>query len=158
MSHRAHNPRRVKIHRSYSVDEAARLFDVHKNTIREWIARGLPTIDQRRPLLILGSALAEFVKHRRLNRKSPCAPGQIYCVRCRCPQHPAGNMADYTPITATGGNLVGICPACHTLMYRRVNLAKLDAARGNLEVSLPDGARRIDESGNPSVNHDFTRE
>lgn len=134
------------------------MLGVHKNTIRDWIRRGLPVIDQRRPALILGAALADFITRRYSSNKRPCAPGQIYCVRCRCPQHPAGGIADYQPITATSGNLVGICPACDAFMYRRVSRAKLDHARGILDVSLPEALRHIDESSNPSVNHDFKRE
>lgn len=158
MSRRSCNPRLVKIHRSYSVEEAARLLHIHKNTIRDWIRRGLPTIDQRRPVLILGRELAEFLARRRRNSKRPCAAGQIYCVRCRCPQNPAGDMADYRPLTATGGNLVGICPDCNALIYRRVSLAKLDIARGDLEVSRPEAGRRIDEIASPSVIRDLVRE
>jgi hypothetical protein len=33
--------------------EVASLFGVHKNTVREWVKRGLPTNDDRRPMLIL---------------------------------------------------------------------------------------------------------
>ncbi|MBS0556999.1 MAG: helix-turn-helix domain-containing protein [Proteobacteria bacterium] len=158
MSRRACNPRRVKIHRNYSVEDAAKLLHLHKNTIREWIRHGLPVIDDRRPVLILGSDLSDYLARRRSSKKRPCGPGQIYCVRCRCPQHPAGDMADYEPITTTSGNLVGLCPACNALMYRRVNCVKLDAARGNLEVSLAEAQQHIVESSNPSVNRDFTRE
>lgn len=124
------------------MDEAARVLSVHRNTIREWIRRGLPIIDQRRPILILGRELGDFLTRRRSNRKRPCGAGQIYCVRCRCPQQPAGNMADYQPVTATSGNLVGICPACETFMYRRVSLVKLDAIRGSLEVGGPAAGQR----------------
>ena len=159
MSCRMRNPRLVKIHRNYSVEEAAKLLHVHKNTVRDWIVhRGLPVIDQRRPVLILGKALADFLTHRNRSNKHPCAPGQIYCVRCRCPQHPAGRMADYKPVTATSGNLVGICPTCDALIYRRISLAKIGAASGNLEVSMPEALQHIDESSNPSVNLDFARE
>ena len=42
------NPRLAKIHRSYTVDEIATLYGVHRNTVRAWIARGLATVDQRR--------------------------------------------------------------------------------------------------------------
>lgn len=147
----------MKIHRNYSVEDAAKLLHVHKNTIREWIRHGLPVINERRPVLILGSDLSEYLVRRRSSKKRPCGPGQIYCVRCRCPQHPAGDMADYEPITTTSGNLVGMCPVCDALMYRRVNRAKLDAARGNLEVSLAEAQQHIGESSNPSVNRDFTR-
>ena len=54
------NQRLVKIHRSYTVEEIARL-NVHKNTIRGWIRGGLPTIDARRPTLITGSDLRRFL-------------------------------------------------------------------------------------------------
>ena len=59
------NPRRVKIHRSYTVDEAAMLFRVHKNTVRTWLKSGLHPIDGRRPILILGRQLVRFLHARR---------------------------------------------------------------------------------------------
>jgi hypothetical protein len=155
---RARGHRLVKIHRSYSVEEAAKVLRVHKNTVREWLRCGLPAIDEHRPLVILGRELASFLDRRRRANKRPCAQGQIYCVRCRCPQYPAGGMADYLPLTATGGNLVGMCPTCDTLMYRRVNLAKLGAVRGILDVQLPEAMQHIDESHSPSVNSDFAQE
>jgi excisionase family DNA binding protein len=157
MTRRA-GPRAVRIHRSYSVEEAAKLLHVHKNTVREWLRHGLPAIDQRRPLLILGRELASFLDRRRRANKRPCAPGQIYCVRCRCPQAPAGSIADYLPMTATVGDLIGMCPVCDALMYRRVSLLRLGEVRGNLNVQLPVAMQRIDESRSPSVNHDFARE
>ena len=154
---RSANPRLVKIHRNYTIGEAAELLNVHKNTIRAWIDSGLATIDKRRPCLILGSSLADFLTRRRRSRKRPCTDGQIYCVRCRTPRHPAGDVADYNPITPTSGNLVGICPGCEGLIYRRVNLANLALVRGQLDVNLPEAQGRIDEDIDPSVNRDFKR-
>jgi hypothetical protein len=46
--------RRVKIHRNYDVDEAARTLKTAKGTIRRWIKNGLRTTDQRKPFLIRG--------------------------------------------------------------------------------------------------------
>jgi transposase-like protein len=46
------NPRLVKLHRNYSVEEIARLFDLHKNTVRHWLKQGLAAIDDRRPRLV----------------------------------------------------------------------------------------------------------
>jgi len=49
------NYRRVKTHRSYTVEEIASLLDLHKNSVRTWVKAGLPTCDGQRPMLILGS-------------------------------------------------------------------------------------------------------
>ena len=110
MRKRRPNPRLVKIHRSYTVEEVARLFGTHKNTVRAWVKAGLPTCDSKRPTLILGRELAAYLQARRTKNKRPCQPGEIYCVRCRAPKSPAGDMAEYQPITARLGNLVGHLP------------------------------------------------
>jgi Helix-turn-helix domain len=148
------NPRRVKIHRTYTIEEAARLFEAHKNTIRRWLKEGLLAIDANRPTLIHGRDLAAFLDTRRRQSRQACGPGRIYCVKCRGPKEPAGGMADYIPMWPTSGNLRGICPACHTLIHRRVSLAKLDQVRGSLDVTFPHPDRRIGESTVPSLNCD----
>ena len=139
------NPRRVKIHRSYTVEEAARLFGVHKNTVRGWLKAGLQTIDGRRPILILGRQLASFLHARRERRRQRCRAGEFYCFRCRAPRDSAAGTADYLPITASSGNLRAMCADCGTRMYRRVSFHKLAAAAGDLQVTLPQAQQRIVE-------------
>ena len=108
MSKRHPNPRLAKIHRNHTVEEIAELYRVHKNTVRAWIKEGLPTIDDRRPTLVLGCDLRDFLTVRRQKNKRPCQDGEIYCLRCRVPRVPAGNMADYRPLTPALGHLIGI--------------------------------------------------
>jgi excisionase family DNA binding protein len=151
------NPRLVKIHRTYTVDEAARLLGHHKNTIRSWIKQGLPTIDQQRPLLIHGQDLRGFLEAKRKALKQTCRPGEIYCVGCRAPKSPAGRMADYVPSSATSGYLRGICPDCGSLIHRRVSSAKLELVAADLEVTDQRAPSRIGGSADPSVNSDFNR-
>lgn len=132
------NHRLAKIHRNYTIPEVASLFGLHRNTVRAWIKQGLPTCDARRPTLILGKDLAAFLEARRLKNKRTCQPGEIYCVRCREPRQPGGNMADYRPAEVGHGSLVGICDVCDSMIYRRVNLAKLEEVRGTLDVRIPE--------------------
>ena len=155
MRKRHPNPRLAKIHRNYTVDEVANLFDVHRNTVREWVKRGLPTNDGKRPMLILGRDLVAFLTARRAKNKRTCQPGEIYCVRCRAPRAPAGDMVDYEPVTVTLGNLVAICSACETMIYRRVSLAKLAHVRGKLDITMPQALEHIGESAQPTVNRDL---
>jgi hypothetical protein len=151
------NPRLVKVHRNYSVEEVARLFGLHKNTVRSWLKLGLAAIDDRRPILILGRELSRFLHERRQKAKQACGPGRIYCIACRAPKVPAGKMAECTPIGLLAGNLCGICPDCNRLIYRRVNLAKIDAVRCDLEITFTQPRARIGESAVLSVNCNFRR-
>lgn len=155
MAQRLPNPRRAKIHRNYTVEEVAGLYGVHRNTVRQWIKQGLPICDDQRPMLILGSELAAFLTRKRTRNKQPCKPGEVYCVRCRVPQPPALGMADYQPLTAVSGNLVGLCPRCGGLIYRRVSLARLAVVKGNLDVRFTQAREHIVERSNPSVNSVF---
>jgi hypothetical protein len=149
------NARRVTIHRSYTVDEAARLFNVHKNTVRNWIRMGLATVDERRPTLVLGLDLARFLHARRSRTRQRCGPGQLYCVRCRAPKHPADRRADYLPITTSSGNLRSRCPDCHGVICRLVSLGQLTAVAGDLEVKGTQAQQRITDTSGPGLNSDF---
>jgi len=157
MRKRRPNYRLVKIHRSYTVEEIARLFGTHKNTVRAWVKAGLPTCDGKRPTLILGRELSAFLQARRAKNKQPCQPGEIYCVRCRAPKKPAGDMADYEPVTEKFGNLKSICPDCEGLIFRRANKANLAEIQGKLDITFVEAERQVSESNPPIVNSDFSR-
>jgi hypothetical protein len=155
MGKRHPNHRLVKIHRSYTVEEIAKLFGIHKNTVRRWVKDGLATTDDKRPMLILGHVLVAFLQVRRAKNKQTCKPGELYCVRCRAPKPPAGDMAEYSPITEKFGNLVAICPDCDAIMNRHVSLAKIGQVCGRMDISFPEALRQLIESANPTVNSDL---
>ena len=155
MAKRHPNYRHVRIHRPYTVEEIADLFGIHKNTVRQWVKAGLPVSDHRRPMLILGRDLAEFLKARRLKNKRTCLPGQIYCVRCRAPKSPAGDMAEFRPLTEKVGNLTAICPDCDCLMNRHVSVAKLGSDFEKIEISLSQALKQVSNSIQLPVNSDL---
>ncbi len=148
---RRYDLRRVKIHRSYSVSDAAELLDASRLTVSRWIKRGLPLIEQKRPLLIHGSELRDFLKAQRPKRKRG-RPGELYCVRCRAHRRPDGDMVEYIPKTPTKGLLRGICPVCQTLMSRFVSERKLAAVCADLSFSRAQPQERIDDFSPPNSN------
>ena len=125
MAKRLQNPRLAKKNRSYKVDEIADLYGTHKNTVLNWIKQGLPTFDNKRPLMILGIELNAFHAKRKVQNKHPCKPNEIYCMKCKIPKEPAVGMVEYKPVNEKTGNIIGICPACETLMYRRISKVKI---------------------------------
>ena len=155
MKQRHPNHRLVKINRSYTVEEIAKLFGNHKNTVRHWVKEGLATIDDKRPMLILGHVLMAFLQARRVKNKRSCKPGELYCVRCRAPRSPALDMADSVPLTEKFGNLTAICPDCEAIMNRRVSLSNIGQVQGRIEISLPEAMERLSKSDHPTVNSDL---
>lgn len=155
MGKRYPNHRLVKIHRNYTLEEAARLLGKHKNTVRNWVKDGLATIDDKRPVLILGHDLKAFIKKRRTQNKQTCKPGQLYCVRCRVPKFPSGGMADYEPVTEKIGNLIAICPDCDSIMNRRVSLARIGEVCGKIDIQFPKELQHMVNITKPSVNSDL---
>ncbi len=109
-------------------------------------------IKDKRPYLIVGGNLAEFLTQRRDARRQPSQPGQMFCLKCRRPQEPAGRMADFVASSAAAGALVGICPACNRLMYWRVWVARLSEAAGALDVQMRQAQPRIEDTGNPDLS------
>lgn len=156
MSSLRHNPGLVKIHRSYTVEEIARLLTVHKNTVHKWIKQdGLAICDTARPALVHGSVLRLFLDAKRGKNKRQCQPGEMYCMKCRVPKRPAGGMADYQPGNANLGNLVGMCPDCLSIMNRRISVPKLPMILPHMNVMLPQALQHIVERSYPSVNSDL---
>lgn len=158
MPSRRPNPGLVKVHRSYCVDEIARLFGIHRNTVRAWFKAGLRTVDARRPALVLGRDLADFLRRRRASRRRECGPGEIYCLRCREPREPAGRCVAYEPVTATHGNLAGRCSCCGAKVLRRTSVAKLPVIAAVLDVMRMPGERHIGDSQTLSLNSDFAQD
>lgn len=118
------NPNKAKIHRSYTVEETACLFLVHKNTVRSWVKKeGLLVCDNKKPMLILGRDLRAFIKARNTERKQKCKLYEMYCLRCKSPQKPAENMVDYEAINKTTGRVIGLCSCCESVINKYMILA-----------------------------------
>jgi len=137
MGKRLPNPRLAKIHRSYTVEETAKLFGVHKNTVGNWIRQGLPVCGKKRPFLIMGRDLRDFLEAKRVKNKQSCKADEIYCMRCRAPKKPAADLIEYKAITDALGNLVAICPDCASIMNRRINLANLKQNSAFMSITQP---------------------
>lgn len=124
------NRRAIKGVRSYTVPEAASALGVTVGTVRNWIRNGLPVLNAKRPTLILGAVLREYVDQQRTKHKVALAPDQLYCLTCKMPRTPYGLMLDYIPRNERTGRLTGLCEVCGGTCNRiasRASLARLSA-------------------------------
>jgi hypothetical protein len=149
------NPRRIKRLRLYTVEELADVLELHKNTVRIWQKKlGLEPIDGRRPALFRGIDVIGFLQSRRSMSKRSCGPGELYCFKCRTPKIPAGQMADLVVERPSNGCLVGICPTCNTMLYRRINPSRIASFRGVLEIRIETAPTHIVDRDDTKLNSD----
>ena len=143
--------RAVKSHENYTVDEVARNQRVAKGTVRRWQKIGLPSLTEKRPCLILGGDLVDFLKGQK-KPKQTCKPEECYCFKCRAPRKPAFSEAEYKPITTTNGHMIALCGECTTVMRKGVSLATLAALKGILQITIRQGAKPIGKGEQASLN------
>jgi hypothetical protein len=146
------NYRLVKIHRNYTVDEAAKNLGVVEETIRRWLKSGkLPAITDKIPTLILGGDLFDFLQAR--SAKRPKLPAhQCYCFKCRGPRAPALGMADYIPRTPTTGTLRALCETCLTVMNKVVSALTIAELEAVVELSIKQAEQHLVDTSSPCLN------
>lgn len=156
MAVRAPNPNRIKINRTYTVEEAADALGVHKNTVRRWIAaEGLLAVTDARPHLIPGAVLKPFLVEKRQRQRTRCGPGEFYCFKCRTPRRPALRIADYVPKSPDNGMLEALCSECGSIMYRAARQGDLPTFRTLFEIQERRAERSISDPPLPLPNSDF---
>lgn len=150
-----YNPNRAKINRSYTFEELAEVFGVHKNTVSAWVKNGLPCLHDKRPYLILGASARDYLQKQRLKDKRKCGQDELYCVKCREPSKPAENFVEYQPCGAGKGRITGLCSACGGIVNKFVSSEVLASYAAVFDLALPKGMEHIRDRGKPLVNSDF---
>ncbi len=128
--------RGIKANKSYEVAELADAACVSVPTVRNWLKAGMQKVDDERPTIIMGFQVLDFLNDRKANAKRPMAIGQFYCMRCKDRRTPLGAMADYEPISATGGRLKALCEDCECPCNLNVSAGDLPEIRKILHVEV----------------------
>ena len=156
ISKRTYNTRRIKRNYPYYLQEIAELFDIHKNSVRNWVKSGLPLVDQIRPHMVHGSALIAFLNERQSKRKHRCLTHEFFCFKCRQPRPLWERLADITITSATRLQLSGICNTCNTQVFKAGSVAKIPEYTKTFNLQKVQG-RHIIEHSNPNLMCHFER-
>ena len=131
---RTYNTRLIRRDYCYRVDEVAELYGLHRQAVRRWLRDGLRRIDDQRPILIHGGDLIAFLDARQSKRKQACAPGEIYCCRCKSPRRPHQNLVSIEIQNDTHLMLSAKCDKCGTGMNQFGSVRKLDHYRSTFII------------------------
>ena len=131
---RSYDYQRVRSHRPYTIATLAALYDVDPATVRRWIKHGgldVAIICKKRPIVLQGSLVKAWMKARKTAKKQPCAPNEMYCVRCKAPRQIAPESFHIVQRDAANLTAKGECVTCGAKLRRFgsvANRAALEAA------------------------------
>ena len=78
------NSNRISKHMSYSIKELTLNLNVNEKTILRWIDCGLKVIPGcKKPMLISGVSLKEFLKNKDQKKKVKLKRNQFFCFKCK---------------------------------------------------------------------------
>jgi len=151
---RTYNVRWIKATWPYTVQEIADLLDVHKNAVLRWVKSGLAADRSRRPLLIRGNALAQFLRERQSAKRRRCKPNEFYCFCCRVPRAAYLDIVDIVIENSPLLRLRGLCSVCDTPVNKLQRVTDLAKIRESFNVQQLAGEHLIERAG-PDLNRDF---
>lgn len=94
---------------SYTIQELAKALDASEKTCFRWIDQGLATVPgSKNPILILGSAVKEFLRKKGSKHKVKLERHEFYCLTCKGPRR-----AKRGSIAIVGSMKKAVCSVCN---------------------------------------------
>lgn len=119
----------------FTVEEIARLFGLHVNTVRRWLKDGLePLADEKRPILIKGAVLAEFLRNRQAAARHPPQDDEFHCFKCRGPRKAWKNAVAIVITDAAHLRIKAKCDGCGGAVHRFGSRRRLPEYRQIFDV------------------------
>jgi len=141
------DPRRIKIHLSYTVEDLARLFACHKQTVRNWLKQGLASLnDGKRPLLMQGGVARTYLETRRRDTKRRCKTDELYCLSCREPRAAEKGTLRLEHLGGPPAMLSGTCSLCGNRMFKRVSAGAAVDLQTQIEREAEGRARTLKQA------------
>lgn len=153
MSKKIYSLTKIKYWRCYSVEELAKLLEVHEKTILEWKRKGLKTIDSKQPFLFYGYFVKEFLGKMNLSNKCKTAFDQIFCMKCQEGRDPLKKQIQFIPVKQNCLKVKALCRTCKSDIYQNYKLDDLPELKRTFNVVqlLP-----LYDCKKPSVNTPFS--
>ncbi|MFG5382456.1 helix-turn-helix domain-containing protein [Yoonia sp. R2-816] len=134
------NPMAVKSALTYDINEAAVALGKTPATIRNWIKDGLAVMSSRKPYLILGAAIQEYLRAKYKAAKRPLGPDQLFCLSCRAAQRPAGMSVTIGRISQRTSLLKGVCERCDGVCTRMIATSTADSFAAAFKITKEAGS------------------
>lgn len=121
--------------RVYTIKVAAQIVGVSEPTFRKWRQDGLKIISDKRPFLVRGADLIDYLNKKQAANLRPMTQTQCYCMRCKSPRDALEGAFIYRPMSNLTGRLSGLCAGCGGKFGRFCKAADLELLEKVLTIS-----------------------
>lgn len=109
---------------SYTVHEVAELFQLHKNSVLFWLRSGLKKIDSKKPYLINGADLVDYLNSKQKKRKQKCRIDELFCFKCKRPRSPKQGSVIISERNIFRLKISARCETCNTRMFKDASVQR----------------------------------
>ena len=134
----------------YTIAEVGCIINRSERTVRDFIKDGLKTIDDKRPFLIRGYDLIEFLKAKNVQNRHQTSFDEMFCIKCREVRHPkARQIQIHNSNNRQFISVSAVCSVCGCTMNKEYKLEQLGDLKRNFNIVEK---LSISDSGNCPVN------
>ena len=131
-SYRSVSPKK---HRVYSVGDVMSLYNVHRNTVSNWVKGGLRPSMCEGPQIFRGSELARFHAIQAVRRKSDLSWGEFYCFGCKAGVRPY--LEEISLETGVARSSWAHCSNCSKMLSKLLHATEWDALKKAQDHNTP---------------------
>ncbi|MEP4194617.1 MAG: helix-turn-helix domain-containing protein [Aliishimia sp.] len=129
------NPMAVQQVLTYTVEEAAGALGVTPATVRNYVRRGLTVMSSKRPALMSGRDIREFLRAERKAKKAPLAFDELRCPSCCKGRRPFGMLVDLERISPSTAILKGLCERCEASSSRFIAIRQIPEFGATFDIT-----------------------
>ena len=107
-----YNYKLIESNRSYSTEKIKKLIGIHEQTIREWVNQNNLECVSKKPILIYGAVLKEFIKNRNESHKKTLNFNEFKCLKCKAISIPKDNQISIYHNKNSSIRATGVCQNC----------------------------------------------
>ena len=101
---------------NYTINELSRNLCISEKTCGRWVDAGLKTVPgSKRPILILGTDLKDFIRLRKAKKKFTMSRSEFLCMSCKRPV-----FAKRGSIKILSGKKIARCRVCNGKISRTI--------------------------------------
>ncbi len=116
------DPRKISLHKSYTIKELSDLLEMDEKTCFRWIGRGMVTVPgSQKPILIRGSDAKNFIRNKDARIAVKLERHEFYCLTCK-----AARRAKRGSLSISGNTKRGLCSVCNGKLSKTIHPPKKD--------------------------------